>query len=85
MISSTRAASPLAEAPTVTSASAGRGSRASSVQERVAADAEADEHRALEPEGAQDVERVEAEADDAEVLASSGERPWPRRSRTTVR
>ena len=41
-------------------------------EQRVAADAEADEHRALEAEGAQDVQRVEAEADDAELLALVG-------------
>ena len=72
MISWTRAGSPLAEAPIVTSASAGRASRAEQREQRVAADAEADEHRALEPERAQDEERVEPEADDPELLALVG-------------
>ena len=41
-------------------------------EQRIAADAEADEHRPLEPERAQDMKRVEPEADDPELLALVG-------------
>ena len=63
---------PRADAPIVTSASAGRGSRASRPEERVAADAEADEDGALEAERAQDVRRCRGRSGRPRLLALVG-------------